>query len=102
MIYKQYTSKELNNKNFPKRGKIVQLSVQSRPGTYMLISGDKYIIGEVGVLELDNVNLKTHLVNDKEFAITFQFFDKENNLFDGAIIDVLYDNDKEEDLNIES
>ena len=38
MIYKQYKSKDLIGKYFPsKNGEIVQLSVQSRPNTYLKI-----------------------------------------------------------------
>ena len=68
MIYKQYKSKDLIGKYFPsKNGEIVQLSVQSRPNTYLKIQEEGlpakfYKIGTVGVLEWDNISLNFLIV----------------------------------------
>lgn len=102
MIYKQYTSKELNKKKIPKNGEIVQISVQSRPNTYLLVNDSKFLIGDAGVLEWDDILLKSHLVNNEQINVIFQILDEESHPFDGALIDILYNNSKEEDLNLES
>ena len=124
MIYKQYTSKILSQNYLPARGEIVQMSVQSRPGTYLRISEsleDKitntdFLIGEVGILEWDNISLANHLINDKNIMqnlrdveiddknikIKILVLDKEKNIFPNALIDILYNTSKEEDLNFES
>ena len=109
MIYKQYTSKILSQNYLPARGEIVQMSVQSRPGTYLRISEsleDKitntdFLIGEVGILEWDNISLANHLINDKNIKIKILVLDKEKNIFPNALIDILYNTSKEEDLNFE-
>ena len=109
MIYKQYKSKDLIGKYFPsKNGEIVQLSVQSRPNTYLKIQEEVlpakfYKIGTVGVLEWDNISLNIHLTNDLTKKIIINVVNEDKvSFFEDAIIDILYNTEKEEDLNLET
>lgn len=111
MIYKQYTSKNLFEKYIPKNGEIVQLSVQSRPNTFLKITTNNnsnyFKIGELGILEWDSISINKHLTDDKNFNIKIEVVNhnEDNNLdtiAEGAIVDILYNNSKEEDLNLES
>ena len=111
MLYKQYLSKDLNGKILPKNtgGKIVQMSVQSRPETWVKIKEDnienKYYIGDVGILEWDSISINAHTTNEEKFdtIITVEYVNSAGQVesFDGALIDILYDTSKEEDLNLE-
>ena len=116
MLYKQYSSKEINGKILPKsRGsEIVQFSIQSRPGSRITINENEiesiYYIGNSTILEWDDISINAHLTDDNNFntIITVEIESGQDELgnkiysaFDGAIIDVLYNTTKEEELNLE-
>lgn len=116
MLYKQYSSKEINGKTLPKSsgGEIVQLSIQSRPGSRITINNNgiknEYYIGNSTILEWDFISINAYLTNDDilNTVITVEIESGQDDsgnkiysIFDGAIIDVLYNATKEEDLNLE-
>lgn len=79
MINYEYIQINEPNASYTTTNSIIQASIQAQPGTTVLLDEVSAIVGEVGVLEYDNIAIKTIKVNTNNEVILDLLISNENN-----------------------